>query len=123
MLKDSLYIIHKITAENNRIEAVVELKEEHEIFKGHFPSQPVLPGACMLQMIKEISEAGLSVKLQLIKADDIKFLQMIVPESNTVLLFSIQCNFKESLLINVSAKIVKADVICCKLKALYQVKT
>ena len=123
MLKDSLYIIHKITAENNSIEAVVELKEEHEIFKGHFPSQPVLPGACMLQMIKEISEAGLTVKLQLIKADDIKFLQMIVPESNTVLLFSIQYNFKESLLINVSAKIVKADVICCKLKALYQVKT
>jgi 3-hydroxyacyl-[acyl-carrier-protein] dehydratase len=123
MLKDSLYIIHKITAENNSIEAVVELKEDHEIFKGHFPSQPVLPGACMLQMIKEISETALTVKLQLIKADDIKFLQMIVPESNTVLLFSIQYNFEGNLLINVSAKIATADVICCKLKALYQVKT
>ena len=122
MLKDSLYIIKQIDKGNNSIDVIIELNAKHEIFKGHFPSQPVLPGACMLQMIKEILETSLDIKLQLSKADDIKFLQMIQPSDNTVLLFSIQYDYTENPALNITAKILKGDVICCKIKALYTSK-
>ena len=119
MLKDSLYRVKQITNGNNVIAAIVELDKTHEIFKGHFPSQPVLPGVCMLQMTKEILEDSLHMKLQLIKADEIKFLQMIQPGDNSELLFSIQYNLSESSTTNVSAKIIKDEVVCYKLKASY----
>ena len=73
MLKDSLYTIQNITEENNTIEAIIELEEHHDIFQGHFPGQPVLPGVCMLQMTKEILEIFFNYKVQLSKADDILF--------------------------------------------------
>ena len=62
MLKDSLYRILNISGENNAIEAIIELDEHHDIFKGHFPGQPVLPGVCMLQITKEILEIFFSIK-------------------------------------------------------------
>lgn len=119
MLKNSLYTIKQITNENNVVEAIIELNETHEIFKGHFPSQPVLPGVCMLQMTKEILEDSLHTKLQLIKADEIKFFRMIEPAGDAVLLFSIQYNLEENSIANVSARIMKNDIVCYKLKASY----
>ena len=95
MLKGSLYTIKQITNENNVIEAIVELNKAHEIFKGHFPSQPVLPGVCMLQMTKELLEDALHIKLQFIKADEIKFLQMIQPADDAALLFAIQYSLQK----------------------------
>lgn len=122
MLKGSLYTIKQITNENNVIEAIVELNKAHEIFKGHFPSQPVLPGVCMLQMTKELLEDALHIKLQFIKADEIKFLQMIQPADDAALLFAIQYSLAENSLKNVSAKITKNNAVCYKLKASYTVK-
>lgn len=119
MLKNSLYIIKQFVDDNNTLEAIVELNKTHAIFEGHFPSQPVLPGACMLQMTKEILEHALHRKLQLLKAGEIKFLQMIQPENNTTLFFSIQYNEAENSIVQVSAKIMKNDIVCYKLKASY----
>lgn len=121
MLKDSLYIINTISIDKNLIEANVRLIETHEIFKGHFPNQPVLPGACMLQMIKEILETSLNTKLQLIKANGIKFLSVIQP-SKDVLQFSVQYKFVENSAINVSAKIIVKEIVCCKMKASFKIK-
>ena len=34
----------------------VMLNPQHVIYNGHFPQQPVVPGVCMLQIIKECIE-------------------------------------------------------------------
>ena len=34
----------------------VMLNPQHAIYNGHFPQQPVVPGVCMLQIIKECIE-------------------------------------------------------------------
>jgi 3-hydroxyacyl-[acyl-carrier-protein] dehydratase len=121
MLKNDLYIIQKISGTNTLIEALVELNEQHKIFKGHFPGQPVLPGACMLQMVKELLETFLEKQLQLVKADDIRFSAMVDPTVNKELTFSIQYNLTEMQLINVNTKIVKQDdAVCCKIKASFR---
>ncbi|MEP6683266.1 MAG: 3-hydroxyacyl-ACP dehydratase [Parafilimonas sp.] len=122
MLKDNLYIIKNITTENNIVEASVELNDEHEIFKGHFPTQPVLPGACMLQMIKEITATSLNKKIHLIKASEIKFLLLIIPDKTELLQFLIQYNFITESTININAKIMKDEAVCCKMKASFQIK-
>ena len=123
MLKDSLYIINKISEENKLIEAIFELNANHEIFKGHFPGQPVLPGACMLQMVKEILESLLKQRVQLIKADDIRFSALIDPTVNKKLKFLIQYDLAEVQRVNIYAKILKTDdVVCCKMKASFKLR-
>jgi len=117
MLKDSLYTIQNISAENNVIEAIIELNEHHDIFKGHFPGQPVLPGVCMLQITKEILETFLQHKVRLSKADDIRFLAMVDPTQNKELKFVIAHDLSETKSMNVNARIIKQDnVVCCKIK-------
>ncbi len=120
MLKDSLYTIQKITDSGKVIEASVELNVEHEIFKGHFPVHPVLPGACIVHIIKEILELSFNEKLQLAKAEEIKFLRMIEPQPNTPIIFSIECDSEKNLPVNISAIITKDNIVCCKMKAFYK---
>lgn len=121
MLKNSLYIIKTISSANTTIKAEVELNAQHKTFEGHFPGQPVLPGACMLQMVKEILQTFLNVQLQLIKADEIKFLSVIQPTGEN-LHFSIEYDFTESGVLKIAAKIIVNEVVCFKMRSLFSQK-
>ena len=85
MLVANLYRILNKQVEAQVIRAELEVDAAHEIFKGHFPSVPVLPGVCMVQCVKELIEASIAKKTRLDKADMIKFLSMLNPvESNII---------------------------------------
>lgn len=85
MLVPNLYRILNQHVEAAVIRAELEVDAAHEIFKGHFPSVPVLPGVCMVQCVKELIESSIAKKTRLDKADMIKFLSMLNPlESNIV---------------------------------------
>jgi len=79
MLKDKLYSIISATDSAGKIVAELQLDRDNEIFKGHFPDQPVLPGACMLQILKEVLESALNKKIRLKRADQMKFLSVVDP--------------------------------------------
>ncbi len=61
------------------------------IFDGHFPGQPVVPGACMLQLVKDVLAEHLSLKLKLLKADNIKFLGLVQPGNDQL---GLQVNYQ-----------------------------
>ena len=63
----------------------IELNEEHKIYKGHFPGNPIVPGVCIIQMIKEIMSELFNKKLFLNQGSNIKFISMIKPEINKML--------------------------------------
>lgn len=117
MLKGSLYQLIKIAEEENWIKAMVELNKSDDIFKGHFPNQPILPGVCMMQMVREILETFFEQKLQLLKADDIRFSAMVDPTKDTQL--TIQTHFNRvNNELQTKTKIVKVDgTVCCKMQA------
>ena len=56
--------------------------KEHAIFKGHFPGNPVTPGVCMMQIIKELSQEILGSSLILKSSSNVKFMALINPEIN-----------------------------------------
>ncbi len=57
----------------------VELDPEHEIFEGHFPGEPVLPGVCMMEMGQELLAHLLERELILQEAKNMKFTAMVDP--------------------------------------------
>ena len=117
MLKDSLFKITSINHQQGAVEGLVVLNKSDKIFEGHFPGQPVLPGACMLQMMKEIFEEALNQSLRIKKADQIKFLSLVDPQLNNLLQLKLSYNslFEEGAF-SVTASIIAADTICFKFK-------
>ncbi len=85
MLKIRLYSVIAVAHKDCNIVAEFIINKDDDIFKGHFPGQPVLPGACMLQILKEMTEAALNKKIRLKKADQMKFLALIDPSVNNTL--------------------------------------
>jgi len=86
MLKDALYKVISLNKQANSIDATLELNIDDPIFSGHFPGQPVLPGACMLQMVKEVLEQVFEKPIRLKVADQMKFLKMVDPIANKMMI-------------------------------------
>jgi 3-hydroxyacyl-[acyl-carrier-protein] dehydratase len=65
--------------ENGSFTANITLNKDHEIFKGHFPGNPVTPGVCMMQIVKELTEEFTGSSLFLQSASNVKFMAIINP--------------------------------------------
>lgn len=78
-VKDEIFRVNKLDYSDNLIKADLSINPKSPIFKGHFPGQPVVPGACILQIVKEVVEDALGLPLQLKKASQLKFIAMLDP--------------------------------------------
>ena len=68
MLLENFYkIIHRKEREDGKQAIEIELNPGHVLYQGHFPGQPVVPGVCTLQMIKESAEQIVSRPLQYVQ--------------------------------------------------------
>ena len=85
MLIKDLYAIQSFEFEDHTLRATIKLNQEHAIFEGHFPGNPVMPGVCMIQIIKELTERAVEKELFLSIASNIKFMALINPEKNATL--------------------------------------
>jgi 3-hydroxyacyl-[acyl-carrier-protein] dehydratase len=80
MLIKDLYTVTNFNTAVDIVEASICLNKDHEIFKGHFPENPIMPGVCMIQIIKELTEKATSSDLFLSQTSNIKFMAIINPE-------------------------------------------
>jgi 3-hydroxyacyl-[acyl-carrier-protein] dehydratase len=81
-LSNDFFSILQQEASSDLVKAKIAINEHHKIFEGHFPGMPVVPGACMVQIILEIMEAVMGKPVRLSEADIIKFLTVIDPKEN-----------------------------------------
>ncbi|KMQ65989.1 3-hydroxyacyl-ACP dehydratase [Chryseobacterium sp. FH2] len=79
MLTDFYTLKSYEKAENGNFIAAISLNRDHDIFKGHFPGNPVTPGVCMMQIVKELTEEFTGKKLFLKTASNVKFMAIINP--------------------------------------------
>lgn len=80
MLINDFYKIIEAQSEGNNYACKIVFDASHNIFKGHFPAQPVVPGVCMLQIVKELLQQQTGQQLLIRTANNVKFLQLITPE-------------------------------------------
>lgn len=89
MLLEGLYTVEDFQHDGQGVTAAIKLNKNHDIFKGHFPGNPVMPGVCMLQIIKELTEQATAKSLFLSVSSNIKFMAIINPEVNSDLVLKI----------------------------------
>jgi 3-hydroxyacyl-[acyl-carrier-protein] dehydratase len=88
----SFYSYTQLPADGDAVKYSIQLNADHEIFKGHFPTQPVLPGACMLQIVKQVTASYLGKTIQLVKAGNIKFLSFVDPKQSATIQLLLKVN-------------------------------
>lgn len=82
LIKDFYHILSKKTTVENSFTVAIQLHKDHPVFKGHFPENPITPGVCMVQIIKETCEAHLGQILHLVRISNLKFTAKINPNIN-----------------------------------------
>ena len=75
--------------------AKILLNADHDIFKGHFPGNPVTPGVCMMQIVKNLAEKITSKILFLSSASNVKFMAIINPLINPNLELKLEISEKD----------------------------
>ena len=118
MLISNLYTVIKSELVENSLNSIITINPNHNIFDGHFPENPVLPGVVQLQIIKELLENEFNKSLILIKGSNIKYTSMIVPKQNEELQITIGLKFIDNT-IKVNIVIKNNETIFLKFKGIF----
>jgi 3-hydroxyacyl-[acyl-carrier-protein] dehydratase len=116
MLLNDFFIIDDWQPGNGLARAILRINWGHPIFEGHFPGRPVVPGACLLQIVKELVSMATDSEVTLIRADQIKFIAMISPDLDETVWMSLTWN--EAL--QVTAEGTHAGDVCFRFKGSFQ---
>lgn len=100
--------------------ASITLNKHHAIFKGHFPGNPVTPGVCMMQIIKELTESILNVSLTMVSTSNVKFMALINPEVNAKLTLDLEIFENEASEVKVKNTTSFDETIALKLSNTYK---
>lgn len=78
MIND-FYTCHDVQTGEKEYSCRLVFNPAHAIFGGHFPGNPIVPGVCMIAIVKELLEQQVVKPLMLSHAGNAKFLQIIGP--------------------------------------------
>lgn len=121
LLKDFYQIGNFTQLEESKYSISIELNEKHEIFEGHFPGNPVMPGVCMIQIIKEMSERIIGQDLFMNQVSMIKFMALVNPMVNPLLRFDIDIQKTDARAIKVKNNVYMEETLAMKFSATYTI--
>lgn len=95
MLLKNFYTLNHLEVNDNLTTAQITINKNHAIFQGHFPDNPITPGVCMMQIIKELTQIIVKETLFMESSNNIKFLSIINPEKNADLVLTLDISKNE----------------------------
>lgn len=120
LLQNTFYSIKEISNTEDSIKACVAIHPTHEVFKGHFPQMPVVPGVCQVQIIKELLEQTINKSTMMVAGDNIKFTGMILPDKHPTV--NLEMTFKNSEgVLTVDAKLFSGEIVFTKYKGKFKI--
>jgi 3-hydroxyacyl-[acyl-carrier-protein] dehydratase len=119
MLHNTFFKILKEEPAEGAVKALLSIDQDHAILKGHFPGQPVVPGVCMMQIVKELVERQTKRNLRLREAENMKFLSVIDPRQHQEVEASVSFSENNGI-ISLNASLFFGSVTFFKLKATLQ---
>ncbi len=121
MLLQDFYSIQSITKnDDHNYVVVIFINEKHDVFKGHFPGNPIMPGVCMMQIIKELTEQLANTTLVMQSLSNVKFMALINPFVTPELKLELNITVTEDDLIKVKNTTYFGETVALKLGSVYK---
>ncbi len=121
MLLKDFYTINSIEkSDDSNYEVTIFINKNHEVFNGHFPGNPIMPGVCMMQIIKELTEEITSSSLLLQSLSNVKFMALINPFATPDLRLELNIVVTEDDLIKVKNTTYFDETVALKLGSVYK---
>ena len=98
----------------------IDLNSNHKIFEGHFPGNPVVPGVCLTEIIRELTGIILGQSPDLITANYIKFISVINPADHPRISVEIKINQQNSPEIQAESTIFADNIVFLKFKGTFR---
>ena len=95
-LQNSLY---HITSADGAGKYEIAFNATHPIFDGHFPGNPIVPGACLVQIAEELLSHQLQQPIRWTAIHNLKFRQVVTPDMLIAFVLTPQEDNKCSVLI------------------------
>lgn len=114
-----LFHVTRIDAAIDGFTAEAIAMAECSVYKAHFPGHPVTPGACLIQMIRELAEKHLKQPLRVVGMRNVKFLSVIEPGAAPIF-FAVRLKGQER--VEAQAVITKDVTVCAKLTLILQTR-
>ena len=87
MKLNDFYQIKEMQHTGNGVTFTVRFNANHFIYAAHFPENPITPGVCITQIVKELTEKLAQVPLFLKTVKNVKFIQVINPVKHSEVRF------------------------------------
>jgi 3-hydroxyacyl-[acyl-carrier-protein] dehydratase len=120
LLKDFYKVISLEQAGENKHLVQIHINAEHEVFKGHFPGNPIMPGVCMMQIIKELTEQISESSLFMQSLSNVKFMALINPFNTPELRLELDISMEDADLVKVKNVTYFGDTLALKLSGVYR---
>lgn len=98
----------------------ISINPDHPVFEGHFPDNPITPGVCILQMVKETIMNNYNVALQMDQLKHSKFLAFINPEKQQEVDFQINIKHKDQTHWQIAAVVKSENAVHAKFSGRYK---
>ena len=115
MLLNAFFSIHESMGNDNEWVYRLSLNAEHPIYQAHFQGNPITPGACIIQMVKELAENQFSTTFFIRNLKNVKFLCVINPLENKEIDVRLTFRTDENGMLALSAHIHREKVVFCKI--------
>ena len=120
VLKDFYKVLSEEKTSDSKYSITILVNEKHEVFKGHFPGNPIMPGVCMIQIIKELTEKITQETLMIQTLANVKFMALINPENNPELRLELDITRTEDNLVKVKNTTYFNETVALKLSNVYK---
>lgn len=120
ILQDFYKILSEEKISDSKYIVTILVNEKHEVFKGHFPGNPIMPGVCMIQIIKELTESITKSSLMIQSLANVKFMALINPEVTPELRLELDVTTTEDGLVKVKNTTYFNDTTALKLSNMYK---
>ncbi|CAA9199762.1 hypothetical protein FLA105534_02788 [Flavobacterium bizetiae] len=120
VLKDFYKVLSEEKTGDAKYNIRILVNANHEVFEGHFPGNPIMPGVCMIQIIKELTESITKSSLMIQTLTNVKFMALINPETNPELRLELDITTTEDDLVKVKNTTYFNDTVALKLSNMYK---
>lgn len=124
MLQHSLYeILSKSNQDENIACYTIRINPESEIYKAHFPNFPITPGACLVEIARELLEDHIAEPVHLKKIINTKFLVPVIPrqvEEMAIYFKQKEWEEKTGNILPLEIRFCKEDIVFSKMSLLFE---